>query len=76
MHAYLFWYKRDYDEPTTYCYVIAVSYKQARRFWFLHLRDVIGYCVDYTMGYCDEIDEADFIKPHHIGDILGQYATI
>lgn len=76
MHAYLFWYKRDYDEPTTYCYVIAVSYNQARRFWFLYLRDVVGYCVDYTMGYCDEIDEVDFIKPHQIGDILGQDATI
>jgi len=76
MHAYLFWYKRTYNEPTTYCYVIALSYKQARLLWFKHLKNVVGYCEDYAMGYSDVIDEADFVRPHYIGDILGQDATI
>lgn len=76
MKAYLFWYKRTYDEPTTYCYVIASSYKQARFYWFRHLKYVVGYCEDYSTGFSDQIDEIDFMKPHKAGDILGQDATI
>ena len=76
MHAYLFWYRRSEYEPTTYCYVIAVSYKQARFYWFRYLKNVVGYCVDYSAGFSDQIDEIDFVKPHKDGDILGQDATI
>lgn len=73
MKAYLFWYKSDEYAPTEYVYIIAVSVKQAIYYW-LHK----GYArmYDYCYNPIDAIEEKDFLKPHKIGDILGQYAII
>lgn len=73
MHAFLFWYKSSEDAPTEYIYVIAVTLKQAQYFY---IRRGYTSMFDYSTTPVDDIDEEDFLKPHHVGDILGQYATI
>ena len=76
MHAYLFWYRRSAEERTTYIKVIALNENQAIRFWFRYLKYMVGYCIDYAIDAIDVRNEEDFIKPHKVGDILGQDATI
>lgn len=73
MKAYLFWYKSDEYAPIEYIYIIAVSVKQARYFFIKN-----GYMnmYDASLKPVDYIDKLDFLKPHKIGDILGQYAVI
>ena len=76
MKAYLFWYISAEGAPTEYIYVIALSYKQAKYFWFNHLKHVIGWAYDYDLEPCNEIDAKDFVRRHNVGDILGQNAVI
>lgn len=76
MKAYTFWYKITETARTEYVYVVACSYKQARYFWFNYLKYTLGYAYDYDLEPCDEIDSTDFVKEHHVGDILGQNAII
>lgn len=76
MKAYLFWYRPSADTPTEYCYVIAVTLKQAKYFWFNYLKYTIGYAYDYDLYPCNEIDKTQFTKSHEVGEILGQYARL
>lgn len=76
MKAYLFWYQLDETSTTEYVYVIAVSYKQAKYFWFNYVKRQLGYVYDYDVEPCNEIDKSQFTRPHEVGDILGQYARL
>lgn len=76
MKAYLFWYLMDETSTTEYVYVIAVSHKQAKYFWFNFVKHHLGFVYDYDIDACNEIDESQFTRPHEIGDILGQEARI
>lgn len=74
--AYLFWYKSDEYATTEYIYVIAITPKQARYFWFKYIREDLGAVYDYTNAPVGDITEEDFETNHNVGDILGQYAVI
>lgn len=76
MKAYLFWYISTERATTEYVYVIAVTYKQAKYFWFNYLKYKLGYVYDYDLEPCNEIELKDFVRRHAIGDILGQNAII
>ena len=76
MKAYLFWYVSAQGATTEYVYVIALSYKQAKYFWFNYLKHVVGWAYDYDLEPYDEIDKSQFIRSHDVGDILGQNAVI
>ena len=77
MKAYLFWYVFDYlTERTEYIYVIAVSHKQACFFFNKYMRENVGKVYDKASEACTEIDEADFLQSHEIGEVLGVCAVI
>lgn len=73
MKAFLFWYKSSTYAPTEYIYIIAYTLRQAQYFY-----RKAGYTrmYDYDTLPVDCIQEYDFVEPHRVGDILGQYATI
>ena len=71
--AYLFWYKIDAYAPTEYVYIVALSVKQAQFYW---VHQGYTHMYDYCFNPIDYIEETDFLKPHNVGDTLGQYATI
>ena len=74
--AFAFWYLLSPNSSTEYIYVIAVSYKQAKYFWYNYLKYNLGYVYDYDLEPCEEIDYKDFNKSHDVGDILGGNAII
>lgn len=74
--AFLFWYKMDVEAITEYVYVIATSIKQAKYFWFKYLREDLGAVYDYDAMPVDIINQKDFVKPHKVGEILGECAII
>ena len=75
--AYLFWYVFDYlSTKTEYIWVIAVSHKQALYFFNQYMRDNVGRVYDKASEACNEIDEADFLHNHEIGETLGEFAVI
>ena len=76
MKAYLFWYISAQGAITEYVYVIAVSYKQAKYYWFNYLKYTLGYAYDYDLEPCNEVEAKDFVRRHNVGDILGQNAVI
>ena len=77
MKAYVFWYVFDYlTERTEYIYVIAVSHKQACFFFNKYMRENVGKVYDKASEACNEIDEADFLHNHEIGEVLGVCAVI
>lgn len=76
MKAYLFWYISAEGTITEYIYVIALSYKQAKYFWYKYFKNTLGYVYDYALEPCNEIDKSQFIRRHEVGDILGQKAVI
>ena len=76
MKAYLFWYKSTENAPTEYVYIIAVSVKQAKYFWFNYMKYIVGRVYDYDLEPCNEIDKSQFVRRHEVGDILGQKAVI
>ena len=77
MKAYLFWYVFDYlTERTEYIYVIAVSHKQACFFFDKYMRENVGKVYDKASEACNEIDQADFLQDHKVGEVLGVCAVI
>lgn len=77
MKAYLFWYVFDYlTERTEYIYVIALSHKQACFFFNKYMRENVGKVYDKASEACKEINEADFLHNHEIGEVLGVCAVI
>lgn len=76
MKAFQFWYKSTPTSPTEYIYVIAVSFKQAKFFWYKHLKNVIGYAYDYETYPIYVKEEKDFLDVHAVGEILGANAVI
>lgn len=76
MKAYLFWYQYAPSTKSEYVYVIAVSYKQAKYFWYNYIKNTLGYIYDYDLMPCNEIEAKNFILQHKVGDILGEEAII
>ena len=77
MKAFLFWYVFDYlSERTEYIYVIAVSHKQACFFFDKYMRENVGKVYDKASEACNEIDQADFLHEHKVGEVLGVCAVI
>ena len=74
--AYCFWYIFDAYSQTEYVYIIAVSLKQACYLWQKYLSNSLGRVYDHTKMPVNEIAEADFIKPHEVGEVLGGRAII
>lgn len=73
MKAYLMWYQIDEYSAPEYIYIIAVSIKQARYFFYINNYDQM---YDFSYNPIDVIDSSSFVRSHKIGDILGQYATL
>ena len=65
--AYLFWYKTSQFNPTKYIYIVAVSEKQARFFYYK-----AGYTLmhEYECSSINFIPACDFTKRHAVGAIV------
>ena len=74
--AYTFWYLLTSNSTTEYVNIIALSYKQAKYFWFNYLKYELGFVYDYDLDPCNIIESKYFTKSHDVGDILGRNAII
>lgn len=79
MKAYLYSYKSDYGR-TQYNYVVAYTQKQAYYFFTLYLKGLFNKHDYYNLYISDcpleIVQSCDFEVPHHLGEILGEYAII
>lgn len=72
LNCYKCWYKSDFESPTEYVFVFAVSEKQAMFFFNRSFALMADSCETADLYKT----EKDFILQHQVGEIWGGHTAI